>query len=922
MKIKYPTVFILLLLNSILWSAETSLVRIPVAEHSKMLEIQNTGAEIVFYSPTEKFAEVILSPEQKSVINKSGFYVQPVIENIGAFVEQLRNDNYFQPFHNYDEMLSEMQLIVQNNPTLASLHDIGDSYNKAENDSGYDIWALKISDDVINDDSTEADILIMANIHAREIITPEIVMYYMHYLIDNYNKNPYATHLVNNREIWLIPTVNPDGHEHVFTGDISAVSRGETSDPVWWRKNKRDNNSNGRFDSGNDGVDLNRNFGYFWGYNNSGSSPNFRDATYRGTGPFSEPESQAIQDFVLSKNFVTSFSFHSYGRLLLYPWCYDDVPLTEPEGSAFRAIADSCVAYNGYFAGNYSNGAIYQTNGDSDDWFFGKAGIYAFTPEVGSIPQGRFWPDTSLIEPLILENMGPCLYISEVAGEEPIISYKNIPDYDEPQEKYNLNIEITQPLLLTQPVNLDRNSFRLFYKSDVDSNYQSLPLNSIGFPNSYTVDIPGDSLALKYFYYVEAQDKAGRKSTKPKAAPVFADSFLIKIDSEFPLLTHGPIGYIHPDFLSNPLFVQATDNLGIQSVFLEYVINDQIEKQIFLAPAKNDTFFVSLDSLGLQPGDRFKYRIGAEDASQNSNISYIPEDGWFEAGVLVSITKWDFEEEQIFTTNIGSDWQWGIPQSGPDSAFSGKKVWGTILNGDYSPSSNSQLHTPQIYLNDNNQQPVLFFWHWYQTEFSSGSIWDGGNIKISVDNGPFQIITPTQKYDGTIDVYNNVTGGEPGFGGPNGIPPLWRPVYINLNDYIDKTVQFEFHFGSDDNTNFAGWYIDDVELLAIPKTISTVPSPFVKSVSEYILSQNYPNPFNSETFINFRLKQKSNVTLTIFNSLGQPIKTLVKGERAAGQYQTKWDGTDEFNRQIVSGIYFYKLKTANQVYCRKLLLIR
>ncbi|NIA31675.1 MAG: hypothetical protein GWP06_17420, partial [Actinobacteria bacterium] len=196
------------------------------------------------------------------------------------------------------------------------------------------------------DDSTEADALFMSNIHAREIIVPEVTMYFMHYLIDNYGTDPYVTHLVNNREIWIIPTMNPDGHEYVFTGHIEVAIHYTPSDPIWWRKNMRDNNNTGVFEWGFDGVDLNRNFGFNWGYDNSGSSPDPERSTYRGESAFSEPETQAIRDFVSKHHFVVSLSYHSYGRMWLYPWGYAKLNPPEPDSSTFVALGDSCVAYN------------------------------------------------------------------------------------------------------------------------------------------------------------------------------------------------------------------------------------------------------------------------------------------------------------------------------------------------------------------------------------------------------------------------------------------------------------------------------------------------------------------------------------------------------------------------------------------------
>jgi|GEM_PF-2813837 len=507
----------------------SSLVRIDfAAERLRLIEqLQQMGVDIAYFNGKERFLEAIIRSDQRQAIAKMGLKTTPIIDDLAAYTEQLRNENYFKPFHSYAEMLQEMQQIVADHPDLASLHDIGDSYNKVHDLGGYDIWALKISDQVAIEDSTEADALFMANIHAREVITPEIIMYFMHYLVDHYGSDSYVTHLLNNREIWLIPTANPDGHEYVFSGNIAAANSGPYNDPVWWRKNMRDNNNNGGFDDWYDGVDLNRNFSYMWGYNNSGSSGYPSSETYRGPDLFSEPEIQALRDFVIAHDFIVSLSYHSYGRFWLYPWGYvaDNPP--EPDGSAFRALGDSCVAYNGYEAGNYYTGTIYQTNGDSDDWLYGERKIFAFTPEVGSIEQGRFWPDTTLILPLILENLGPNLYLTYAAGEEPIVSHQQLADVQDPIDSLVLRATITPPIQLTTLRLIDPSSFKVYFKNSGAAAFDSSQLVSTGIGDQYIAEIPSAGLDSTVLYFVQAKDEIGRTGTSPRGAPTALDSFQV-----------------------------------------------------------------------------------------------------------------------------------------------------------------------------------------------------------------------------------------------------------------------------------------------------------------------------------------------------------------------------------------------------------
>jgi hypothetical protein len=102
-----------------------------------------------------------------------------------------------------------------------------------------------------------------------------------------------------------------------------------------------------------------------------------------------------------------------------------------------------------------------------------------------------------------------------------------------------------------------------------------------------------------------------------------------------------------------------------------------------------------------------------------------------------------------------------------------------------------------------------------------------------------------------------------------------------------------------------------------PVGIGEEPIPF-----EYALKQNYPNPFNPETNIEFALPKESNVSLVVYNLLGQTVRTLVSGTVAAGAHTAHWDGKNENGANVPSGIYFYKLNTPEFFQTNKMVLVR
>ncbi|MFQ6618196.1 MAG: M14 family zinc carboxypeptidase, partial [Fidelibacterota bacterium] len=273
------------------------------------------------------------------------------------------------------------------------------------------IWAVKISDNPQLDED-EPEILFTSLTHAREPQGMMTVIHFMKYLVRNYGVDEEVTFLVNNREIWFIPVVNPDGY--LYNEAIKPNGGG------MWRKNKRDNDLSGHFNEDMDGVDLNRNFGKFWGYDNVGSSPDPSSNTYRGSSPFSEPETESLRKLCNSRFFKIALNYHSYGGLLILPYGYDEEAYpSEPDRSTYLDIAAELTGWNRYSYGNAFQTLRYLFNGGSDDWMYGeqeeKVKIFAMTPEVGWNSDG-FWPATYRIIPIAEQNINSNLIACRFAG--------------------------------------------------------------------------------------------------------------------------------------------------------------------------------------------------------------------------------------------------------------------------------------------------------------------------------------------------------------------------------------------------------------------------------------------------------------------------------------------------------------------------
>jgi carboxypeptidase T len=294
-------------------------------------------------------------------------------------------------FHSYAELERDLMELAEAYPDLARVSDIGDSLEQRN------IYALKISDNVWTEEQ-EAGVIFLGCHHAREWISVEVPFLLGKYLLDTYDSNAEVRQLVNNSEIWIVPLVNPDGLEY----SIHFYR--------YWRKNRRDNGA-GIF-----GVDLNRNYGYKWGYDDEGSSPDPSSDVYRGPEPFSEPEIQAVRDLFVQKSFQALVSYHNFSQVILYPWGYTQA--ASDQDDLLAEIAQKMAALmepvNGrYYYPDRAGASFYLTNGDTTDWSFGVYGIPSYTVELppSSTLGGEFFNPESDILPIFNENLPAMLYL-------------------------------------------------------------------------------------------------------------------------------------------------------------------------------------------------------------------------------------------------------------------------------------------------------------------------------------------------------------------------------------------------------------------------------------------------------------------------------------------------------------------------------
>jgi carboxypeptidase T len=364
-------------------------------------QIAGTGAAID--DVEHAVVTVTATPSEVRALRALGFGVKPVpVAAPADDASTLDFPSRDAAYHNYAEMVAEVNTVVARYPSIASKRVLGKTYQNR------DIVAVKISDNVGTDEG-EPEVLYDANHHAREHLTVEMAVYLLHLFTDNYASDSRIRTIVNGREIWIVPSVNPDGAEYdVATGSYRS-----------WRKNRQPNSGSSYV-----GTDLNRNYGYRWGCC-GGSSSNPSSETYRGPAAFSAPETRVIRDFVTSRvvggvqQIKAAMDFHTYSELVLWPFGHTTAPTTTgmnaDQNSTFATLGRQMAATNNYTPEQSS--ALYITDGDLLDWLWGTQKVFAYTFEMypRSSSSGGFYPPASVITRETSRNREAALMLAEAA---------------------------------------------------------------------------------------------------------------------------------------------------------------------------------------------------------------------------------------------------------------------------------------------------------------------------------------------------------------------------------------------------------------------------------------------------------------------------------------------------------------------------
>ena len=390
----------------------------------------------------------------------------------------------------------------------------------------------------------------------------------------------------------------------------------------------------------------------------------------------------------------------------------------------------------------------------------------------------------------------------------------------------------------------------VFYRYDPDPEFLTVDMNPTGNPEEYMAEIPGPGEESDVYYYIRAVDSGGLITVLPVTAPGRPFIFFAGTDVEAPVISHEPLDDFPEVYWPATVTAQVTDNIGVDSVWMEFSINSGPIQTVALIFDDADSVWLGEFSEFAEGGDFVEYRLKARDVSANGNIAYLPEEGYFSFDVLNMITVTYMADESF---PIPDDFNAGVD----DTIFvmEDLEIFEVDVFVDITHPNIGDLlvfvRSPDAsttFLHNRSGGNADDIYGWYDDDIEPDGPGDMNRFVGLRSQGGWRFNTSDRDPGNTGSLNNwgiRITGaGEP-------------------TKAEDETVQ-------------------------LPLNLK--------------LRQNYPNPFNASTVITYSLPRSLNVNIDIYDILGRKVETLIQGEQPAGYHQVVWNAKDKS-----SGIYFARL---------------
>jgi hypothetical protein len=907
-------ILLIFIINALIW-AENFVIRFENPSPQVLKKFTQSNYDIASFKPGE-YLDIVVNEQIYQTILELGYNVR-ITQTERQLRANLREPSELDGYQTYAEMLSALQLIEQNNPTIAKLYNIGESRGKQYSDAGiiayddyyHDVWALKVSDNVESVED-EPEVYFVAEHHAREPISLEVVMNLIDHILTNYGTDPTITYNVDNTEIWFVPLINPNGHKIVTD---------ETN--IWWRKNLCDNNGNGNINAtgyyANDGVDLNRNYGFEWG----GASNNWTSETYQGTEPFSEPETQAVRNFLAEHHFVAGISYHSYGELILYPYGYAETAVA-PDQIALNELAVAMsLVLPGQYGGNYTpqpSWALYPCTGTTDDYVYGMQGVFGFTIELAT----EFIPPASQVAQICDDNIDAALLLLNRINYSSLRGHITDAVSGEPVQAEIFIEGIDNTGAFRHPYTSNE-QFGSYYRILSDGSYQ-VSFHAFGYePQTFeNISITNDNftvLDVNMQPSVADITISGIVSDAATGLPVAGAVVCIE-GYDIPAATTNTNGeYEIADVYAYSYdFLVYKNNYASHSENI-YVDDSNNEIDFSLAVLDDGTFENALLGLCWEFGGNADWYIDNTNANNGSFSIRSGNIGHNQISEIMVSLFVETDSEISFACQVSSEPDYDYLKFFLDDMlvdqWSGITGWQTVSYA-VSPGNHS------------------FRWQYYKDQaVSNGSdcTWLD-DIVLPISN---LIVSPVilefltmQSCEDGLEFYILNSGSNDimidsitTYG--TEIPWFIEDFSMTFPHPLPAGEQLDFLVKIDLTDNLQRDVISEdllIETNSGVKTITilfdtdlTVDSNDLPNSLETEFYGNYPNPFNPSTTFKFHLAKESLVNLKVYNIRGQLIKRIVSANLPAGLHTVVWNGRDENEKNVSSGIYFSTMEAENDL---------
>ncbi len=437
-----------------------------------------------------------IPPELWDAWLATGIGFEILIDDVQTLIDEEQNrpvnplgGGWYADYKTLAEHHAYLDTLAAVNPAIAQVVTVGTSLE------GRPIKGLRISGG-----GSGAPAFVMQGCqHAREWVTPMVNQFVADHLVRNYGTDPEVTRLVDDVAWYVIPIVNVDGYHYSWTTNRM------------WRKNRRDN-GDGTF-----GVDHNRNWSIGWGGEGASGDPN--SEIYRGTAPFSEPESTAVSNFVLAlSNRAVFLDIHSYSQLILAPYGY--TPDLPPDHDLFQYLgAGMQERIFDVHGSTYVHGptytTIYPAAGVAGDWGYDGAGAIGFGFELRDTGQFGFILPPEQIIPNGEEFVPAMLFLADYISRALFIDIVGDPPTNIPP---NTPVPIQANVVALNGNTVDVDSVTLWWRQGLSGGYTAETMIALG-GDIYEADLPATPCAEIVQFYVEASTIDGDTATLPDDAP-------------------------------------------------------------------------------------------------------------------------------------------------------------------------------------------------------------------------------------------------------------------------------------------------------------------------------------------------------------------------------------------------------------------